>query len=432
MTKPANAALVLVSVMAIAIGVYESAQARVLLNSNVSVGGIYTDNLFFSETNRVDSYGITVGPSFNLSYTSPDVILGLGYGGVGQVFPDETGANRYIQSASTYLDLPFLTKRIKGLEVRLIENVTFTPSLDGFGEVDQTGATLSNPGVGAAGSSALGGTGLGGTGTGGVGGNISGVAGVGNQGLQIQRTNVFRNLAGFQLSYIATRRLSFNGSYRNLITIFTEDGFRNSNINTITGGATYAFYVTPTTTGNLNYQFTPIISDISNPIIRHRIGVGGSHLFTPTLSINGSVGAAIIQTEATQAFASLSLNKFFEGGGATLRYSQGTGLAQGFANSATLNQLVALTVSHGLGEFLTGFVQLNGARNNSLSGNDIDVLAYGGGAGLTMRILEWLSGGITYNYFKQDNQGGTFGVDADRNFVSVFLTGFADPIKLAE
>ena len=118
-------------------GFYSSSQARTLLNSSVSVGGIWVDNLFFTETDKVDSFGVTVGPQVNLNYTSPDLILGLTYFGVGQIFPDQTGANRYIQSASTFLDLPFLTKRIKGLEVRLIENITFTPSLDGFGEVDQ-------------------------------------------------------------------------------------------------------------------------------------------------------------------------------------------------------------------------------------------------------------------------------------------------------
>ena len=434
MTKPFKAIFVAMSVSALVMCVYESSQARVLLNSNISAGGIYVDNLFFSETNEVDSFGVTVGPQINLTYTSPDLILGLTYSGVGQIFPDQSGANRYIQNASTFLDLPFLTKRIKGLEVRLIENVTFTPTLDGFGELDQTGTTLSNPAQGAISSTALGGTGATGVGSGfsGAGGNISGVAGVGNQGLQIQRTNALRNLAGVNLRYLVTRNLTLNGSYRNLLTIFTEDGFRNSNINTMNGGATYQWYASRTTTGNVTYGFTPIISDISSPIFRHRIGVGGNHLFSETFVLNGTVGASVIQTEPTQAFANVGLSKLYEGGTVAIRYAQGVGLAQGFANNATLSQLLALSITHALGERLTGFAQLNGARNNSLSGNEIEILSYGGGAGLTMRLLQWLSGTVSYNYFKQKNQGGTFGINADRNFVTVSLTAFADPIKLVE
>ena len=423
MTKPSKAALLALSVVVFVMGGASPSEGRTLLNSNITAGGIYTDNLFFSETNKVDSFGVTVGPQVNLTYTSPDLILGLTYSGVGQIFPDETGANRYIQNASTFLDLPFLTKRIKGLEVRLIENVTFTPSLDGFGEIDQTGATLSNPGQNPSGVN---------TGLTGVGGNNSGVAGVGNQGIQIQRTNAFRNLAGFQLQYLASRNLTLTGNYRNLLTIFTEDGFRNSSINTINGGAVYRWYATPTTTGNVNYAFTPIISDISSPIFRHRIGVGGNHLFSPSLTLSGTVGVSVIQDDPTQAFANVSLSKLLEGGSISVFYGQATGLAQGFANSATLSQSVGITASHALGERVNVFVQLNGARNTSLSGNDIDLLSYGGTAGLTMGLLEWLSGGVNYNYFKQDNQGGTFGVNADRNFVTLFLTAFADPIKLVE
>ena len=423
MAKPFKAALLAISVVAFVMWGNSSSEGRTLLNSSITTGGIYTDNLFFSETDKVDSFGVTVGPQVNLTYTSPDLILGLTYSGVGQIFPDETGANRYIQSASTFLDLPFLTKRIKGLEVRLIENVTFTPSLDGFGEIDQTGTTLSNPGQNPSGAN---------TGLTGVGGNNSGVPGVGNQGIQIQRTNAFRNLAGFQLQYLASRNLTLTGNYRNLLTIFTEDGFRNSSINTINGGAVYQWYATPTTTGNVNYAFTPIISDISSPIFRHRIGVGGNHLFSPSLTLAGTVGVSVIQDNPTQAFANLSLSKLLEGGSISVFYGQATGLAQGFANSATLTQTVGITASHALGERVNVYVQLNGARNNSLSGNDIDLLSYGGSAGLTMGLLEWLSGGVNYNYFKQDNQGGTFGTNADRNFVTLFLTAFADPIKLVE
>jgi len=136
--------------------------------------------------------------------------------------------------------------------------------------------------------------------------------------------------------------------------------------------------------------------------------------------------------QPTSAVANLALSQLYEGGQISVRYRQGVGLAQGFADSATLTQVGTVTLSHTLGERITGYAQFSGSRNNSLSGGDIDLLAWGGGAGITMILLEWLSGGINYNFFRQEKQGGTFGNDGERTFVNFFLTAFADPIKIFE
>ena len=431
MIKPIQLFVVTIGIILFTINFLSLASARTVLTSNFSAGGFYTDNLFFTQVDKTSVVGASLAPSIGIEYVNPDVVFGLRWTGVGQIFPTETGANRFIQNAAVYLDLPFLTKNYRGLEVRLITNFTFTPTLDSFGEFDQTGATLSNPGIGA--ESGAGATGLN-TGVSGAGGNVSGVPGVGNFGIQIQRTNIFRSLVGATVRYPWTRRFTVGGFYRNLNTIFldVDEITPSSNINTVSGNGTYDWYSSPSTTGNIRYAFTAVISDIANTIPQNQITLGGSHRFTPTLLLNGRAGINFIIDQPTSALANIALSQLYDGGQVSIRYNQGVGLAQGFADSATLTQVGTVLWSHTLGERITGYAQFSGSRNHSLSGNDIDLLAWGGGGGLTMVLLEWLSGGINYNFFQQERQGGNFGNDGERTFVNFFLTAFADPIKLLD
>ena len=303
--------------------------------------------------------------------------------------------------------------------------------MDAFGEFDQTDATELNPGVG--GLTGTGTTGLN-PGVSGVGGNVSGVPGVGNFGIQINRTNTLRSLAGATLRYPLTKKINFGGFYRNLNTVFLDQDevTPDSNINTLEGSGTWQWWGSSTTTGNVRYALQPIISNISDTIIQNQITVGGTHLFTPSLVLDGRIGVNLIPEDPVSALANVSLSQQFEGGLLSLRYLQGVGLAQGFADRATLTQVGTLLFSHALGERLNGYAQFSGARNVSLSGNKFDLLAFGAGAGLTMVFLDWLSGGVNYNFYRQEKQGGTFGNDGERTWVNFYLTAFADPFRVFE
>jgi len=130
MIKPIQAVLVTVGVILCSMNFQGSAAAESVLTTNFSTGGIYTDNLSFNATGKKEVVGISLAPSIGFENINPDTIFGLRYMGVGQIFPDSTGDNRFIQNVATYLDLPWLTRNVKGLELRLIANLTFTPSLD--------------------------------------------------------------------------------------------------------------------------------------------------------------------------------------------------------------------------------------------------------------------------------------------------------------
>lgn len=431
MIRPVRAVLVAVVVILWSVNFQGSANGESVLTSNFSAGGIYTDNLSFAQTGKKEVMGISLTPSIGFENVNSDTIFGLRYTGVGQIFPDSTGDNRFIQNVASYLDVPWIRKNLDGLDLRLIANLTFTPSLDAFGEFDQTDATELNPGVG--GLTGTGTTGLN-PGVTGVGGNVSGVPGVGNFGIQINRTNILRTLAGATVRYPLTRKISFSGFYRNLNTVFLDrdEVTPDSNINTLEGSGTWQWWGSSTTTGNVRYALQPIISDISKTIIQNHITVGGTHLFTPTLVLDGRVGVNLIPEDPLSAVANISLSQQFEGGLFSIRYLQGVGLAQGFADRATLTQVGTILFSHALGERLNGYAQFSGARNNSLSGNKFDLLSWGAGAGLTMVFLDWLSGGVNYNFYRQEKQGGTFGNDGERTWVNFYLTAFADPFRVFE
>ncbi len=431
MTKLIQAVLVTVGVIFCSVNFQSSANGESVFTSSFSTGGIYTDNLSFSQTGKKEVMGVSLTPSIGFENITADTIFGLRYKGVGQIFPDSTGDNRFIQNVASFLDVPWIRKNVDGLELRLIANLTFTPSMDAFGEFDQTDATELNPGVG--GLTGTGTTGLN-PGVSGVGGNVSGVPGVGNFGIQINRTNTLRSLAGATLRYPLTKKINFGGFYRNLNTVFLDQDevTPDSNINTLEGSGTWQWWGSSTTTGNVRYALQPIISNISDTIIQNQITVGGTHLFTPSLVLDGRIGVNLIPDDPLSALANVSLSQQFEGGLLSLRYLQGVGLAQGFADRATLTQVGTLLFSHALGERLNGYAQFSGARNVSLSGNKFDLLAFGAGAGLTMVFLDWLSGGVNYNFYRQEKQGGTFGNDGERTWVNFYLTAFADPFRVFE
>ena len=433
MTKPIRMVLVTVGIILCVISFQSPAKGESVTTADFSTGGIYTDNLSFTQTGKKEVVGISLTPSIGFENVNADTIFDLRYKGVGQIFPDSTGDNRFIQNVATYLDVPWIRKNADGLELRVIANLTFTPSLDAFGEFDQTNATELNPGVG--GLTGTGTTGLN-PGVSGVGGNVSGVPGVGNFGIQINRTNILRTLAGATVRYPLTRKVSFGGFYRNLNTVFLDrDEITNdSSINTFEGYGTWQWWGTSTTTGNIRYALQPIISNLSTPIIQNHLTVGGTHLFTPTLVLDGRIGINLIPDEPVSALANVSFSKQFEGGLFSIRYLQGVGLAQGFADQATLTQVGTILFSHALGERVNGYAQFSGARNETLGGgaSELDLLAWGAGAGLTAVFLDWLSGGINYNFYRQEKQGGVFGNDGERTWVNFYLTAFADPFRVFE
>lgn len=382
--------------------------ATLTLQSSLSVTETYTDNLFFeSQKNKRDDFGTFVIPSLTLAYESPDVILSGTYFGVAQFYVNHPSTNAYTHRSRIGIDLPFLTKRYKGLEVRLVESFNFTPALQGF-SFEGDPANQDNPLPGQPGQGGrAGGFGGGGFGGGFGGGGIAGNStSIGNQGVFTGRrgSNSFQNRAGVIVRYHMSPRWIPNASYLNRYTTFTDSDLNDSLTHTLGAGTSYI--VSPRTNVNANYRAS--ISDINDgdTVVTHSVTAGFGHTLTPTLNFRARAGASFTESADRITFtSSANITKNFEAGMLGVSYFQGVTPGGGLSSTGVLTQRGTATWSYPLTERVSGFLAGGIAKNKSLSGNEVDVLSYQGQVGFSALLLPWLSGNISYSYIKQTSDG---------------------------
>ena len=375
--------------------------AEVTLNSSINVTETYTDNLFFeSKRNKRDDFGTLIIPSLTLRYVSRDVILSGTYAGVAQFYVNNSNANAYTHNANFGIDLPFLTKRYKGLEVRLIESFNFTPALQGnsfSGDPGDQNNLL--PGQ---------------QGQGGIAGGTGGIAGtstpIGNSGVFTGRSgsNSFQNRAGIVVRYNLSPRWVPNARYENRYVTFSDRELNDSLTHSLGTGISYI--LSPRTQLNANYGAN--INDINggDTVVSHSVTGGVAHTLTPTITTNVNAGLSFTQDVDRVTFTSnANISKSFDPGSVTLNYSQGITPGGGLATSGVLTQRGILTGNYPLTERLSGSVSGGVAKNKSLSGNSVDVTSYQGQIGLGMTLLEWLTGSVSYSYIRQKSKGTSVG-----------------------
>ncbi|MCA9471134.1 MAG: hypothetical protein MRJ96_10655 [Nitrospirales bacterium] len=378
----------------------QNVYAELTLNSSISVTETYTDNLFFdTKKNKQDDFGTFVIPRLTLTYLSRDVVLSGTYSGVAQFYVNHSGSDAYTHNANFGIDLPFLTKRYKGLEVRIVESMNFSPAVQGFSfggdQSDQD-----NPLIAAQRH-----------GEGGFSGN-RGIAGlsnaVGNNGVFTRRTRSgsFRNRAGVRVRYHLTPRWIPNASYMNLYTRYTDSDLNDSLSHILGTGVGYLL----SSRTRLNANYTARISDINNgdTVVTHSVTGGVGHTLTPTVYINARAGVSFTESVDRVTFTSnVNVTKSFDAGVISARYFQGVTPGGGLATSGVLTQRGQISGSYPLAERVTGFLAGGIAKNKSLSGNQVDVKSYQGQAGFSILLLEWLSGNISYSYIKQKSNGSS-------------------------
>jgi len=123
------------------------------------------------------------------------------------------------------------------------------------------------------------------------------------------------------------------------------------------------------------------------------------------------------------------ISKIFPDGSINLRIGQSIGTGGGLAASTTLNQSVVLVASKSITRFISSSFSFGFSRNRSLAGQSIQTNTFQVIGGANMRILEWLSGNVSYSYRNQDSQGSV-GNTAQSNSIFIGLTARTpDPLK---
>lgn len=430
--------ILLCSTVLVVGGGAQGAQARLSIIPAVSISGTYTDNLFFSETNKQEDYGTFISPQLTVFYESKNVILSGTYTGTAQFFLNNSSANAYAHGSNIGMDFPFLTRRYEGLDVKVLESFNFSPQLDAFSFSGQPVVGIGLGGEGVAGSPGRGGDFGGGPSFQGSdtrlpgefgGGGVSGSFGesLNNQGIFTARSDAFQNQAGLLLRYRWRPRLTPSVSYQNQVTIFTNDQFEDTMTHDVNTQLAYQW--SRRTQVRTSYQAS--VTDSlrgTNTFVVHAVNVGGEYRFSNSLTVSTDVGGAV--TDSNLSFITdVSLRKNYNRGFASLQYGQSIQSGGGLAVSATLNQTVLGDIGYQFTSRMRSYFGGALSRNTSLSGSDIDVETYQGRVGASYNFLSWLRGSIEYSHVFQESSGA-FGNDAQANQVFVTLQGIARPWRL--
>ena len=93
----------------------------------------------------------------------------------------------------------------------------------------------------------------------------------------------------------------------------------------------------------------------------------------------------------------------------------------GDTSTVTLNQRVIGRASHTIGQHSSAYVRGAYGRNISLPDKEFENISYEAGTGVTVRLLAWLNGGVSFSHFNQ-RALGIFGTEGTRNQAMVTLT----------
>jgi len=429
---------------------FSQTQAELTFDSSLSVSEQYTDNLFFTFANKRDDFGTFVTPRFTLTFENKHIRLGGTYSASAQFYVNNDQANTVAHGTNFDIDLPFLNRISKRLEVRVNESLNITPEQPGFSsQSSRIGAGGGGAGGGAGGGGAgggAGGNGAGGAGVGGI-GAIGGLGGnaLNNQGIFNQRsTTSYQNRARIRLLYHFTPRWDGNVQYSNTIREFTSSLFQDSLTHAVRTGLSFNLSDKTRLNGGYRLRITEFDGSSTTSTNRqapgnsgtttsHALNLGADHELQPTIPISVNVAVTVSETELSTTRLNFTgggeISKIFSDGEISLRVNQRIGAGGGLAASTTINQNVVLTASKALTRYIGGFLHFGYGRNRSLAGRAIETDTYQFRGGANYRILEWLSAGVTYSYRNQDS-GGQFGNSAQSNAVFVGLTAIADTLRL--
>ncbi len=392
------------------------AQGAVIFRSSLSVSGVYTDNLFFASVDKKPDFTSIVSPAFNLAFSSRDVIFSVGYKGLAQFQSQNPEADGYFQSLSINLDLPVLNRQIRGVKVTVTEDISFSPELPGFSfGADPAEAGKTNPTQTA-----------GRTNQAGPGGQLS-------QGVQLARTDTFRNKAGITFEYPWTKRFASAASYTNIITRFSGSAFQDRDIHHVTGGGVYQYPYSGRTTWSGSANVAVASGDVADAkkAIIYNAELGATHKLSRLTTTAGKIGVAFPQGRSPNFIMSADISRLLKNGALSLRYVNRIATGLGIITSVTRRERIIGNVTQQLGKRSSLYIRAAYASTASLSGNEVSLSSVTAGSGVFVRLLEWLNGSINYSYFKQSSSG-MLGRNGERHSVGFTLSAIAPPWRILQ
>jgi hypothetical protein len=392
-TKPVAIAAWILTVMIVSGWRADRIWAAVTVTPALTVSERYSDNLFFSDTDRRSELTTFVEPTVALVTDTQWLTLSATYIGQGAYHRVADEANGYSHGLAFDLDLPILSRQTKRTEVRVSENMTVTQEFPAFeaGEGEQ---------------------------------NVEG-----NEGIQIPRSKTFRNRAGIEVLHAMSQTVRTSIRYDHLLTRY-EGGLQDAVVHSAGVGASYQHSLRV----GYSVSFGIAVQEFEGvDRVTHGTGSAGlSYRVSQTASVDSQVGIAKIADGTTYTTISLGAQKSLTRVGANVRYIRGIGSGGGLAASSTLSDLVAATASWTVSKDVSASAALAYGHNISIPDRgQLDIVTYEGATGVSMSLKPWLRAGLRYSYLAQEARA-LAGSDGEKNVVMLTVTATGPSWRLAK
>ena len=381
------------------------ASGALILNPSISLAERFDDNFLFAPKGGEAVFTSLVLPSLDIKIESQYIVLSTIYSGSLQFYHDSIAPDQYYQTASFDLDIPFLSYQFKGVRIKIIEDVTYTPEISGydFGETPTT-STAQGQASETFGDQIL----------------------ANNEGIQLQRADTFINRAGVNIDYTLSSRLGSTVSYYNVITRYDSPTLADSDGHI--GNLTLRYQGTRRTDLTTAYRYTKTIFAGGDDLDVHEILFGAIHRKSETFFINSSLGTTILEKEKPQFTFRIGLVQRFKSGRFSFQYVNDTGSGAGLTTAPSIRHRFISETQWSLSDDISVYFRLAYGNHRSISGGNVKIQTYTANPGMNVKIFSWLTGNLSYSYFNQQNQG-TIGREGDRNLVVFMLTATGQTLR---
>ncbi len=369
----------------------KKADAAILLDTSLSFVEVYNDNFNFTPTDRKTDFGSFLQPSFQLAYQSKNFTLSGNY--IGSLeYHSHQQVGQFSQTGDFGLNMPFLSRMFKGVDVNITENVTYTPDLPAFTFVEKD--KINNQTL------------------------VQGDLDL-SPGLQYPRGDTLRNLFRISLGVNHLPRFRTEVSYTNRYSHFEREDLNDSLGHR--GSLGFVINWSAKTDLRTSYSYSTTSFKGGEDVETHDISAGISHQKSPLLSFSGNAGTTMVPNEKPKFTFNIGINRILKKGSISFDYTSDVNAGWGFTDGATLRQLVTTSVNYTFVAKLSGFTRLGYGDHRSISGGELDLTTYNAEAGLSLSIFSWLNGRLTYAHLNQDSKG-TVGQSGHRNLVSIVFS----------
>ena len=369
--------------------------ASLTLTPSLSISEQYNDNFLFLGDHREEDLNTTIGSGLILTYSNPYFIMGAHYRAGAAVSRKIAEGNRYTQYLNFNIALPFLSRKYRGVDIRITETSDFTPEIPAKplgGPAERAFTTT------------------------------------------LGRIDTFRNTASIGLSYSGIPRWVTDFNYRNLIVQYEG----NPLITRLEDSMSHhidmseAYTLSSRTRFNILYGIVVNEFEFRDGFTEQRMTVGGEHRFNSRLFMSGSIGGSFLTGNTTALVSEIGLTNKIEKADLKLGYVRRVTTGEGVITTATLGQTVSAETSYPVTAQTSLAFTVDYTHTNTLLDAIATKTVSNGVTGvLTTRFLPWLSGSASYAYFNL-KETGLRTLDATRNTITFSLTASNPGLRLIQ